>query len=70
MAHPQAAAALGPGLDATLAPGAFDWSLAPELVIPLAAVTGLYAVLTGADTTKFNNALNTAFDQSPYLDTH
>jgi len=44
VAHPQAAAALGSGLDATLAPGAFDWSLAPELVLPLAAVTALYAV--------------------------
>ena len=44
MAHPQSAGALGSGLDATLAPGAFDWSLAPELVLPLAAVAGLYAV--------------------------
>lgn len=44
MAHPQAAAALGSGLDATLAPGAFDWTLAPELVLPLATVAGLYAV--------------------------
>lgn len=44
MAHPQAAEALRPGLDATLVPGAFDWSFAPELVLPLAAVTGLYAV--------------------------
>ena len=44
MAHPQSAGALGSGLDATLAPGAFDWSLAPELVLPLAAVAGLSAV--------------------------
>ena len=44
MAHPQSTGALGSGLDATLPPGAFDWSLAPELVLPLAAVAGLYAV--------------------------
>jgi len=37
VAHPRSAGALGSGLDATLAPGAFDWSLAPELVLPLAA---------------------------------
>ena len=39
MAHPQSTGALGSGLDATLPPGAFDWSLAPELVLPLAAGT-------------------------------
>jgi putative membrane protein len=44
VAHPQSAGALGSGPDATLAPGAFDWSLAPELVLPLAAVAGFYAV--------------------------
>lgn len=44
MAHPRSAGALGSGLDATLPSGAFDWSLAPELVLPLAAVAGLYVV--------------------------
>jgi cytochrome c oxidase assembly factor CtaG len=45
MAHPGSAAVLGPGLDTPLGPTAvFGWSLAPELVLPLAAVAGLYAV--------------------------
>lgn len=45
MAHPGAAGALGGArLDPALDPGgAFDWNLAPELVLPLAAVAGLYA---------------------------
>jgi len=39
---------------------------------PILWVSGLYAVLqgTGTNTTNFNNALNTAFDQSPYLNTN
>lgn len=40
---------------------------------PVLWVSGLYSVLTGVQaesSVKFNNALNTAFDQSPYLDTH
>ena len=45
MAHPGSIGALGAGLDATLPPaGAFAWTFSPELVLPLAAVTGLYAV--------------------------
>ena len=45
MAHPRAAEALGSGLVAPPDPGAaFGWNLAPELVVPLAAIAGLYAV--------------------------
>jgi putative membrane protein len=45
VAHPGSAGALGAGLDATIPlDAAFAWSLAPELVLPLAAVAGLYAV--------------------------
>jgi putative membrane protein len=45
VAHPGAVGALGAGLDATLpADAAFAWTFSPELVLPLAAVTGLYAV--------------------------
>jgi len=45
VAHPGPVAGLGARLDATLPPdGAFAWSLSPELVLPLAAVAGLYAV--------------------------
>jgi uncharacterized protein DUF4136 len=41
--------------------------------LPVLWATGLYAVLRGTtpdNTNVFNQALNRAFDQSPYLDTH